>query len=324
MKKLFTLLMVLLITASVAASALAEEIQIYPSYVFYDENGLPKYWLDFTGSISDNLVLHCYFATDSWYETYYILDFVSAAPNARQNSYRIENVYNERGADVSKQFRTVSLLIRSDSVRLYIERDPSTLVGGTGSMILDGSYEMVPASAGVVYESIEDRQLKSWLVLNEANAELHFPDGQTWYLVTEKNGDYTADVTRIFTPSGEEVAYRSLTISYVQGAMLLNADVNESYSGVFLYNPRVFLQRSQCSPKEIGRMAQLYYFRHHNFYPPAADVDVKQDGTFSVHLYEYVSNGDGSYHTATLAWYTVDSAGHGADDITGISIDLQM
>ncbi len=33
MKKLFTLLMVLLITASAAASALAEEIQIYPSYV---------------------------------------------------------------------------------------------------------------------------------------------------------------------------------------------------------------------------------------------------------------------------------------------------
>ncbi|MBQ6518992.1 MAG: hypothetical protein IJI14_09740 [Anaerolineaceae bacterium] len=46
--------------------------------------------------------------------------------------------------------------------------------------------------------------------------------------------------------------------------------------------------------------------------------------SFSVHLYEVVYNADGSTHTATSAWYTVDGAGRGTDDITGNSIDLQM
>ena len=106
--------------------------------------------------------------------------------------------------------------------------------------------------------------------------------------------------------------------------MMINAEVDDTFSGVFLYNPRVFLQRNNCSAAEIGRMAQLYYYRHHNFYPPEADVEPNGDGTFSVHLYEIVDNGDGTYHTATSAWYTVDAAGIGADDLFGEPVDLRM
>ncbi|MBQ6519001.1 MAG: hypothetical protein IJI14_09785 [Anaerolineaceae bacterium] len=323
MKKLLVLFLVLMIVVSASISAMADT-PIYSAYVFNDENGLPKYWLDFTGSAADNLVLHCYFVTDTWYETYYILDFVSTAQNSHQNIYRIENVYDARGTDVSNWFKTISLEIRDDSVRLFIERDPATLAGGTGSTILDGSYEMTSADAGVVYEYIEDRQLKSWLVLNEANAELHFPDGRIWYLESVGSGDYTRTVTHIGTQSGETVPFRSLTITYVQGAMLLNADGIDDFSGVFQYTPRVFLRRSQCGSEEIGRMAQLYYYRHNLFYPPAVDVKANGDGTFSVHLYEMVNNGDGTFHTATSAWYTVDASGRGSDDVTGNKIDLQM
>ena len=125
-------------------------ITISPAYVYYDENGLPKYWLDFTGSVADNLVLHCFFETDSWYESWYILDFNSSVENSHQDTYRIENVYDARGTDVSSWFRTISLTILDSSVSLYIERDPATLAGGPGSTILDGLYEMTPENAGVV------------------------------------------------------------------------------------------------------------------------------------------------------------------------------
>ena len=323
MKRFLSLLLMLLIVLSLATPAMAEKT-ISTAYIYYDEDGLPKYWLDFTGSVADNLVLHCYFETDTWYETYYVLDFNSAVANSHQDTYRIENVYDSRGIDVSNWFKTISLEIGENSVRLYVERNPSTLTGGPGSTILDGLYEMTPADAGVVYELIEDKQLKSWLVLNAENAELHFADGRIWYLEAGDGEDYTVTVKRIVSQSGKEVPFQSLALTYVQGAMLLNADVNEDFSGAFLYNPRVFLQRGGCGIKEIGRMAQTYYYRHYSFYPPVADVVDNGDGSFSVHLYEIIDNGDGTYHTATSAWYTVDASGIGTDDLFGNQIDLKL
>ena len=323
MKKCLACFLALLILVSVGAPAFAETT-LYTAYIYYDEEGLPKYWLDFTGCAADNLVLHCFFCTDTWYETYFILDLSGAMENSHQNTYRIENVTDSRGVDVSSWFKTLSLSISNDSASLYVERDPSTLAGGTQSTIFDGLYEMTPATAGVVYEYREDGQLKNWLVLNTANAELHFSDGRVWYLSAENGGEYTANVTRIVSPSGEDLPFQSLTLTYVQGAMLLNADVDEGFSGSFLFNPRVFLQRENCSEQELGRMAQLYYDRHKGYYPPVADVEANGDGTFSVHLYEIVDNGDGSAHTATSAWYTVNASGIGTDDIFGEEIDLRM
>ncbi len=322
MKRCLSLLLVFLIVLSVASPAMAEK-PISTAYVFCDNDGLPKYWLDFTGNVADNLVLHCYFRTDTWYERYYILDFNSAVQKAHQDTYRIENVYDEKGCDVSDCFKTVSLTVDEDSVRLYMERNPATLAGGTESMLLDGVYEMTPADAGVVYELIEDGQLKSWLVLNTGNAELSFADGRTWNLEKGAAEDYTVNVKRIVSQSGEEVPFRSFALTYVQGAMILNADA-DGFSGAFLYNPRTFLWRSGCNAKEIARMAQLYYYRHHGFYPPEADAAENEDGSFSVHLYETVDNGDGTYHAATSAWYTVDASGIGTDDIFGDRIDLKL
>ena len=323
MKRCFAILLSLLIVISVSAPAMAEK-ELYTAYVYYDDNGLPKYWLDFTGSVADNLVLHCFFETDTWYETCYILDFNSAVPNSHQDTYRIENVFDSKGVDISNWFKTISLVIYGDSVSLYIERNPATLAGGPGSTILDGLYEMSPANAGVVYEYIDAGSLISWLVLNAENAELHFSDGKTWYLDSEISGEYTKTVTSIISDTGDEVPFQGFDISYVQGAMLLNADINENFSGVFLYNPRTFLQRNNCSPAEIGRMAQMYYYRHNGFYPPVADVEETGEGLFSVHLYEIVDNGDSTYHTATSAWYTVDASGIGTDDFFGNRIDLKI
>ena len=294
------------------------------AYIYSDDNGLPKYWLDFTGSFADNPALHCYFFTDSWYESIYILDGHSAAANAHQDTYRIENVKDVRGFDVSNWFKTLTLVLNDGSARLYVERDPSTLAGGPDSTILDGLYEMTPADTGIVYELVEDKHLKSWLVLNDRNAALHFSDGRIWYLDTEASGDNTMNVTKIVSAEGNEIPFQSFVLSTLHEAVLVKADVDEMFTGSFLYNPRVFLQRDDCSGEELGRMAQMYYYRHTDFYPPEADAVQNDDGTWSVHLYEKVNNKDGTFHTATSAWYTVDASGIGTDDITGSSVDLRM
>ena len=319
MKKWLVFVLILLLVFSAGIPAFAETT-LYSAYLSCDDDGLPEYWLDFTGTAADNLVLHYYSLTDSWYETFYILDFNAAVPNSHQDTYRIENIYDSQGFDVSNRFKTVSLSINEGSVSLYIERNPEAPTGGPE----DGLYEMMPATAGVVYEYREGETLRNWLVLNAGNAELYFADGTIWYLEPEGGEGNTVNVKRIVTRTGETVSFRSFLISYVQGSMLLDADVGAAFSGSFLFTPRVFLQRTDCSERELGRMAQMYYFRHNSFYPPEADVKANGDGTFSVHLYEIVNNGDGTYHTATSAWYTVNASGIGRDDIFGNPVNLQF
>lgn len=43
---------------------------------------------------------------------------------------------------------------------------------------------MIPGDVGVVYEAYADGRLQTWLYLNDAYAELHFADGELWYLET--------------------------------------------------------------------------------------------------------------------------------------------
>ena len=73
---------------------------------------------------------------------------------------------------------------------------------------------------------------------------------------------------------------------------------------------------------ELGAMAQRYYDRKNDYYPPEVEVIDNGNGTYTIHLYEKMDNGDGTYHTATSAWYTVDASGVGTDDIYGDAINL--
>lgn len=320
MKKLISVLLCVVLLAALAAPAMAETT-ISSAYVYY-EDSMPKYWLDFSGSIADNLVLHCFFLTDSWYETYYILDFVSAVPESHQDTYRMETVWDARGNDVSNWFKTVSLEVRGDSVRLYIERNDATLAGGPTSTILSGSYEMSPAELGVIYETYADNQLQAWMYLNDAYAELDFADGGLWFFETQSSGDYSQEVIRITDSTGADVPFQKAQLSYVQGAIILSLQGAGERSGVYTLEPRTFLQRAADSTEELGRMAQMHYKRLSGYYPPEADVEDNGDGTYSVHLYEIVNDGNNAYHTATSAWYTVDAFGYGVDDIFGTEVDL--
>ena len=320
MKKIFALILAACLLIAPAAPAYAETT-ISSAYV-YEEDGMPKYWLDFTGSVVDNLVLHCFFQTDSWYETYYVLDFVSSVPESHQDTYRIETVWDAMGNDVSNWFKTVSLTIQADCVRLYMERDDATLAGGPSSTILTGLYEMTPAEAGVLYEAYSDGRLQTWVMMNTDYAELHFADGAEWHLIAESSDDHTKKVVRIISADNADVAFESGEISYVQGMILLTLKGVGERSGSYTLQPRAFLQKDAESVAELKRMAQLHYKRISGFYPPEADAEDNGDGTYTVHLYEIVPNGDGTYHTATSAWYTVNAAGVGVDGLFGSKVIL--
>lgn len=320
MKKICALFLVLCLLIAPAAPVYAET-PISGVYV-YEEDGMPKYWLDFTGSVADNVVLHCFFQTDSWYETYYVLDFNSSVPESHQDTCRIETVWDAKGNDVSNWFKTISLTIQEDRVRLYIERDDKTLAGGPSSTILTGLYEMTPAKAGVVYEAYSDNKLRTWVLLNRDYAELHFADGTEWHLQAENSDDHTKKAVKIISSDNTDIAFEYAEISYEQGLILLTLNGVGEYSGDYTLRPRAFLQKDAESEAELKRMAQMYCKRISGFYPPEADVEDNGDGTYTVHLYEIVPNGDGTYHTATSAWYTVNASGVGVDDLFGSAVNL--
>ena len=76
------------------------------------------------------------------------------------------------------------------------------------------------------------------------------------------------------------------------------------------------------TPEELCKMAQKYYNRHNNYYPPIADYETKEGEKYTIHLYEIVDDENGYTHTATSAWYTVDAHGTGTNDISGEEVDL--
>ena len=60
MKKVCALFFAVSLLIALATPVYAET-PISGAYVYY-EDGMPKYWLDFTGSVADNVVLHCFFS----------------------------------------------------------------------------------------------------------------------------------------------------------------------------------------------------------------------------------------------------------------------
>lgn len=80
--------------------------------------------------------------------------------------------------------------------------------------------------------------------------------------------------------------------------------------------------REAMTPEQLCVLAQEYYKRNYDFYPPEAAFTDNGDGTYTIQLYENVDLGEGVSHTATSAWYTVDAYGVGIDEITGRMVEL--
>ena len=325
-----------------------DETGLYSAYLFCQDDGMPKYWLDFTGAIIDKPVLHCYFRSGdpTFYESNFILDFDPEELVSNGGVY-ITDICNARGIDVSDWFKWFSVELDGDGILLDIERDEKTLAGGTEDNIMTGVYHLEPAAATVSYEYYTDEgALKYWLVPNGEDIELHgmfrSGDPETYEDVyifdgatAEHDGDYVTRFTTVFK-SGSDVStwFKSIVLSRVQTSYILSVERDEKtlagggsdnvLSGSYTFDPFVRFAPLGAGPfteEDLGVLAQRYYFVNNGFFPPEADVEANDDGSFTVHLYEVVTLDDTS-HTATSAWYTVDAFGVGVNDITGEEVYL--
>ena len=313
-----------------------EDAVLAQAYLYRQKDGMPKYWLDFSGAIADDPVLHCYFRSGepTFYESFFILDLETA--EYRDDRIEIRKVVNERGIEVSSWFESLTLRLKGETAVLEVKRDESTLAGGAEDNLLSGSYPMEPLGAGVDYRFFgEDGQLRYRLELGGDALRLHIlpageEDGRVLTLDTETaraQGEYSLEIRRILSETGEDVSrgFASLTLTDVQGAVLLKVERDGSGAddglptGVYLLEPRTHLLPKDEGPytaEELAEWAQIYYFTRSGFFPPETEVLKNKDGSFTVHLFETVKQ-DGVSHTASSAWYTVDEYGVGRDEITG-------
>lgn len=76
------------------------------------------------------------------------------------------------------------------------------------------------------------------------------------------------------------------------------------------------------APDELCKLAQDYYYRTNDFYPPGAEYTSNTDGTYTIHLYEDIQDEEGIVHSATSGWLTVNVCGIGQDDLTMQAVDI--
>lgn len=126
------------------------------------------------------------------------------------------------------------------------------------------------------------------------------------------------DTTRLAGGSGSNLLDGSYTLSPCPAL----ASVRELLSPDTPAEKKSSAATKEYSPEELCALAQNYYQRHNSFFPPEADWVKNDNGTYTIHLYEIVDDGDGMAHTATSAWYTVDTSGIGTDDIMGGTVNL--
>ncbi len=330
-----------------AMDTLENAAALYPCYLYCLENGMPKYWIDFSGVMAHDPVLHCFFRSGEprFYEKCFVLDLDTAGHDGDWISF--EKVTDMTGADVSDWFEGLTLRLEGELVTMEVRRDERTLAGGAEDNILSGVYEMRAAGVGGEYRYHgPDGELKYWLDPGGEELELHAmfrSDSPTPYeaLFTldvdsaEPTGEYTSRILKVCDAEGREISnwFESLTLSTVQKSILMEVRRDERtlaggagdniLSGVYLFEPCSYPlpAASALTPAELGRWAQIYYFRHHGFYPPDAEVTKNRDGSFSIRLFETVVQ-DGAAHTATAAWYTVDRGGEGVDELTRFPVRL--
>ena len=325
-----------------------DEESLAGAYLYCLENGMPKYWLDLTGALSDGPVLHCYFRSgeSTFSETVYIPDTETADVSEHRILFR--NVYTADGEDVSHFFRSFAVYERGDELVLSVYRDPKTLSGGEEDNLLTGRYEMEPLGADNVYEYFTaDGVRKYWLTMNgEEDLILHamFRSGDpTWYeetftldLTTARTRGDAITIRKVYNRYGDDIsrAFRSLVLRQDGNAIVMEVERDEStlaggaddniLTGSYPLFPRAFLcpgNEGPYAPEELARWAQIRYFTETGFYPPEAEAETNPDGTVTIHLYEVVEL-DGLTHTATSAWYTVDEYGVGQNDITEEAVSL--
>ena len=127
-----------------------QDMGLSAGYLYCDANGTPRYWLDFTRIIEDNLVLHCWFRSgeQAFNENCYVLDLSSA--EITENGLKIRRILSLQGEDRTDRLGNLTLQFYLDGAVMLAERNAETAAETADDQIPAGNYIMVPVgvSAG--------------------------------------------------------------------------------------------------------------------------------------------------------------------------------
>ncbi len=336
------------LSAPAATPDVAEETVYSLGYLYTLPDGMPKYFVDISGIETQNVVLHCWFRSSdpTFYTRSYALDLATAEQTG--STVLFHKITDNYGFDRSDWFQKLALRFEGEGLVMEVERDESTLAGGSEDNVLTGTYRMEPVDVGFVYQyRQESGALKYWFDLDKKDIELHAlfisgdPEPYETVFTLERasavqEDDKTLRITRVTDAHGLDVSawFKTLRLSATEDGIVMEVERDEStlaggagdniLTGRYLFTPRAFFRPLSGGPftaEELARLAQIHYFINTGFYPPEADAVENTGGSFTVHLYENVKLED-FFHTATSAWYTVDAYGVGVNDITGEAVSL--
>lgn len=163
----------------------------------------------------------------------------------------------------------------------------------------------------------------------------------TLHLPEEENTDGELEIRQITDENGQDLSdsFSMLKLAFETDQVRLQVERREErmaggdsdniQTGEYLLRPGQGVQerepQTQAIPKGSGEllaMARAGYERESGFLAPEAECLENGDGTYTIHLYEIVPQEDGSWHTATSCWYTVNAFGEGTDDTMGDRVQL--
>ena len=206
-----------------------------------------------------------------------------------------------------------------------------------GATAQESPYQYWADYNGYAYEN--EGQLKYWIEFRD-EFYLHclFRSGEpefyeevyTLYPNREAQNTQQLAISTVKDASGNDITYRFESLDFLfsgEGNVLMRVRRDEQtlaggaednlLTGEYALTPR-----EENTLEQLCALAQEHYKRNYDFYPPEVAFTDNGDGTYTLHLYENVDLGEGVYHTATSAWYMVDSYGVGIDESTGKVIEL--
>ena len=206
-----------------------------------------------------------------------------------------------------------------------------------GATAQESPYQYWADYNGYAYEN--EGQLKYWIEFRD-EFYLHclFRSGEpefyeevyTLYPDREAQNAQQLAISTVKDASGNDITYRFESLDFIFSGegnvlMLVRRDEQTLAGGAednLLTGEYALTPREENTPEQLCALAQEYYKRNYDFYHPEVAFTDNGDGTYTLHLYENVDLGEGVYHTATSAWYMVDSYGVGIDESTGKVIEL--
>lgn len=255
--------------------------------------------------------------------------------NTSDKSASDKSKTDKSAADKNTSEKTASDKSTSD------QSTEASSVSGSSSFHADESDKL----AGAYEYQLENGTMKYWLDLGGDDLKLHcmFRSGDPEYheevyqLPLENAYAYrdTVIFDMVRNEEGHDISaqFALLSVTFKNGKAVLSAVRDEKslaggadssiMTGCYEMSARDGASEGKCLPLILCRMAQGYYSRAYNYYPPVADYTVNDNGTYTIHLYETVDEGDDTAHTATSAWYIVDAGGVGQDEILGIPVNIR-